>query len=88
MSGNERAYAQTYSKDTPKRQKTSDAPGKVGGRMKKRSCLIHRNDSKWINTARVIDVKGHLKRDSQVFREIMTRVNDMISLGLSSRVLL
>ncbi|MCR0262484.1 hypothetical protein MKC73_01040 [[Clostridium] innocuum] len=77
MSGNERAYAQAYSKDTPNGKRHLMRLEKVG-RMKKRSVLFM-NDSKWINTARVIDVKGHLKRESQVFQEIMTRVKDMIS---------
>ena len=77
MSGNERAYAQAYSKDNLNGKKHLMRLEKVG-RMKKRSVLFI-NDSKWINTARVIDVKGHLKRDSPVFQEIMTRVKDMIS---------
>lgn len=71
------AYAQAYSKDNLNGKKHLMRLEKVG-RMKKRSVLFI-NDSKWINTARVIDVKGHLKRDSQVFQEIMTRVKDMIS---------
>ena len=45
--------------------------------MNKNSVLFI-NDAKWINTARIIDVKSHLKVDSKKFSDIMNRVKDII----------
>ena len=36
------------------------------------------NDAKWINTARIIDVKAHLRRDSELFCEIKDRVKNCL----------
>lgn len=77
MSGNKKAYAQAYDKNNPNGKKHLMRLNKIGS-MNKHSVLLI-NDSKWINTARIIDVKGHLKRNSQLFNEIMERVKDMIS---------
>ena len=77
MSGNKKAYAQAYDKNNPNGKKHLMRLNKIGS-MNKHSVLFI-NDSKWINTARIIDVKGHLKRNSQLFHEIMERVKDMIS---------
>lgn len=46
--------------------------GKIKG-MNKESVLFL-NDAKWINTARIIDVKAHLDKNSELFREIKSRV--------------
>ena len=41
--------------------------------MRKPSVLFI-NDAKWINTARIIDVKAHLDKDSELFKDIKERV--------------
>ena len=41
--------------------------------MNKNSVLFM-NDAKWINTARIIDVKAHLDRQGELFQEIKARV--------------
>lgn len=72
MSGNHSAYMQAYSKENPKGKRHLMRLGKVPG-MNKVSVLFI-NDAKWINTARIIDVKAHLRKDSALFQEIKERV--------------
>ena len=36
--------------------------------------VLFLNDAKFINTARIIDVKGHIDKDSLLFKEIMMRL--------------
>lgn len=72
MSGNHSAYVQAYSKDNLKGKRHLMRLGKIKG-MNKESVLFI-NDAKWINTARVIDVKAHLDRNSELFLEIKERV--------------
>lgn len=72
MSGNHTAYEQAYSKDNPNGKRHLMRLGKVEG-MNKESVLFI-NDAKFINTARIIDVKAHLSRQSELFKEIKQRV--------------
>lgn len=72
MSGNQGAYANAYAKDNPGGKRHLMRLGKQKG-MNKNSVLFI-NDAKWINTARIIDVKAHLDRYSELFLEIKERV--------------
>lgn len=72
MSGNYKAYLQAYSKDNPNGKQHLMKLGKIKG-MKKPSVLFI-NDAKWINPARIIDVKAHLSSKSELFMEIKERV--------------
>lgn len=76
MSGNHGAYMQAYSKDNPKGKKHLMRLGKIKG-MNKESVLFL-NDAKWINTARIIDVKSHLDRNSLLFNDIKEKVKDCL----------
>ncbi len=44
-----------------------------------RNSVLFLNDAKYINTARIIDIKGHIDTDSDLFREIKRRVIELIS---------
>lgn len=72
MSGNYNAYVQAYSKDNPNGKQHLMKLGKMKG-MNKPSVLFI-NDAKWINTARIIDVKAHLDPKSELFIDIKDRV--------------
>lgn len=76
MSGNHSAYMQAYSKDNPKGKRHLMRLGKVKG-MNKESVLFI-NDAKWINTARIIDVKAHLRKDSELFLAIKERAKQCL----------
>ena len=53
-----------------------------GVKRGKRACLTGGDSylslSKWINTARIIDVKSHLDKNSNLFREIKERVKQCL----------
>lgn len=72
MSGNYEAYQKAYSKSNPKGKKHLMKLGRIKG-MNKISVLFI-NDAKFINTARIIDVKAHLDIHSDLFKEIKDRV--------------
>lgn len=74
MSGNQQAYAQAYSKEHPNGKRHLMRFGKMEG-MNKKSVLFL-NDVKWISTARIIDVKAHLGKESEFFKEIKQRAMD------------
>lgn len=76
ISGNHSAYVQAYGKDNPKGKRHLMRLGKIRG-MNKESVLFI-NDAKWINTARIIDVKSHLDKNSNLFREIKERVKQCL----------
>lgn len=76
MSGNHTAYVQAYSKENTKGKRHLMRLGKIKG-MNKESVLFI-NDAKWINTARIIDVKAHLDRNSDLFKEIKERVKQCL----------
>lgn len=73
MSGNHSAYLQAYSRDHPEGKRHLMRLGKIAG-MNKESVLFI-NDAKFINTARIIDVKAHLNRNSALFSDIKERVH-------------
>ncbi|MGX8833238.1 hypothetical protein ACWG0P_03415 [Amedibacillus sp. YH-ame6] len=72
MSGNRGAFQQAYGKDNPEGKRHLMRLGKMEG-MNKESVLFI-NDAKFINTARIIDVKAHLDRRSPLFHDIKERV--------------
>lgn len=72
MSGNYQAYLSAYGKDNPRGKKHLMRLGKLEG-MNKDSVLFI-NDVKWINTARIIDIKAHMKKNSRKFQEIKERI--------------
>ncbi len=79
MSGNHAAFLQAYSKDNPKGKRHLMRLGKIKG-MNKESVLFI-NDAKWINTARIIDIKAHLNKNSSLFHEIKERVKSCLDEG-------
>ena len=52
------------------------ALGEIPG-LYKESCLFL-NDAKWINTARIIDVKGHIDPKGKQFQQILKCVCECI----------
>lgn len=76
MSGNRSAFLQAYDKDNPTGKRHLMRLGKIEG-MNKMSVLFI-NDAKFINTARIIDVKAHLDRYSTLFLDIKARVKKCI----------
>ena len=76
MSGNKGAYHQAYSKENPNGKKHLMRLGKIKG-MNKESVLFI-NDAKWINTARIIDIKAHLDKNSELFKDIKERVKECL----------
>lgn len=52
------------------------ALGEVKGLSK--SSVLFLNDAKWINTARIIDVKAHLNPKEALFQEIRRRIIELI----------
>ena len=50
--------------------------GKIEG-MNKESVLFL-NDAKWINTARIIDVKAHIERNEELFINIKKRMMECL----------
>lgn len=77
MTGNEKAYMNAYDrKKNVHGKRHLMRLGFVEG-MDKLSVLFI-NDSKWINSARIIDVKGHVSRKSELFKEIQRRIFDSL----------
>ncbi|MDD7282192.1 hypothetical protein [Floccifex sp.] len=50
--------------------------GKIEGMSKVSACYL--NDSKWINSSRIIDVKAHIPVDSPLFLAIKQRIHEGI----------
>jgi len=73
MTSNASTYRQAYDpKNYPYGKKHLMKLGMIPG-MKKESVLFL-NDCKYINTARIIDVKAHLDTSDELFQEIKKRV--------------
>ena len=36
------------------------------------------NDSKWINTSRIIEIKAHIDVNGEIFKEVQKRIIEMI----------
>lgn len=76
MSGNHNAFLQAYSKENPNGKRHLMRLSKIRG-MNKDSVLFI-NDAKWINSARIIDVKAHLDKQSELFKDIKERVKQCL----------
>ena len=72
MSSNRFAYAHAYDENNPSGKRHLMRLEKQDG-MNKNSVLFL-NDAKWINTARIIDVKAHIDRNSALFAQIKERM--------------
>lgn len=70
VSGSHRAYRQALEKEHMMRL------GLIPGLNK--PSVLYINDAKWINTARIIDVKAHIHEHSALFKEIRKQVTQMI----------
>lgn len=77
MSGNEASYEKAFDKGNPYGRKHLMRLGEIKGLNKK--SVLFLNDAKFINTARVIDVKAHICKDSPLFKEIVERFNYCVS---------
>lgn len=76
MSSNPASYHQAYAKENPKGKKHLMRLGKIEG-MNKESVLFL-NDAKWINTARIIDVKAHIDKRGELFMNIKKRMMECL----------
>lgn len=77
MSGNQIQYQNAYDeKSNPLGKKHLMRFEKLPGMVKNTALFL--SDAKWINTARIIDVKAHLNCNSKRFAEIKCRVKDII----------
>lgn len=72
MSSNANSYQQAYGKESGKGKKHLMRLGKIEG-MNKESVLFL-NDSRWINTARIIEVMAHIDPKGEMYNEIMERL--------------
>ena len=72
MTSNSEAYRNAYDpKDNPEGMKHLYRLGYVEGLY--RESVLFLNDGKYINTARIIDIKGHIDVNSRRFRDIRNR---------------
>lgn len=77
MTSNPEQYASAYDEKTnPHGKKHLMRLGRIG--MMNRNSVMFLNDMKYLNTARIIDVKGHLNTDSDLFQQVKKRLIDMI----------
>ncbi len=77
MTSNPEQYAAAYDEKTnPNGRRHLMRLGKIG--MMNRDSVMFLNDMKYLNTARIIDVKGHLDTHSELFLQIKKRLIDMI----------
>lgn len=70
VSGSARAYATAHKKEHMMRL------GQISGLNK--PSILYINDAKWINTARILDVKAHISPSSSLFLRIKQNVREMI----------
>ena len=78
MTSNKVQYSSAYDeKDNPKGKKHLMRIGLVPGLNK--PSVLFLNDMKFINTARVIDVKAHIDVDSALFLKVKARLMRIIS---------
>lgn len=76
MSGNYQAYQKAYNPKTKQGKRHLMRLPEIEGLNK--SSVLFLNDAKWINSARVIDVKAHIDEDSLLFEKIKNLVLQMI----------
>lgn len=72
MTSNEKTYKEALKQEAREYDRSHIMPiGKIDGMAK--PSVLFLNDSKWINTARIIDVKAHIPTDSSLFLRIQMR---------------
>lgn len=76
MSSNANTYAQALAHDNPDGKEHLMRIGLIKGLVKK--SVLFLNDAKFINTARIIEVKAHIDEDSALFQEIRRRFKKII----------
>ena len=76
MSGNQNAYQKAYDPVLHVGKRHLMRLPSIEGLNK--SSVLFLNDAKWINSARVIDVKAHIPPDSLLFEKIKKRVLQMM----------
>lgn len=76
MTSNGRTVRTAKSKKNPDGRDHVLSIGKVRGLNKPSALFL--NDAKWINTSRIIDVKGHISTESGIFRHIREEVKRLI----------
>ena len=76
MSGNKNAYNRAYDPVSHMGKRHLMRLPEIDGLNK--SSVLFLNDAKWINSARVIDVKAHISPDSVLFEKIKKRVLQMM----------
>ena len=76
FTGNQLKFVEAQSIDNPIGKRHLIQIPKLKGLTKKSVAII--NDAKWINSARVIDVKSHLHPESDLFQFIKQKVKDII----------
>ena len=80
MTSNAHTYQQAYDPvDNPEGLKHLMRLGKVDG-LNKYSVLFL-NDGKYINTARIIDIKAHINSSSLFFKEVQRRFVETLNIG-------
>lgn len=72
MSSNAATYAQAYQEETGCGKKHLMQIGLIPGLVKE--SVLFMNDAKFINTARIIEVKAHIDVNSELFLRIKTRL--------------
>lgn len=72
MSSNAATYAQAYQEKTGCGKKHLMQIGLIPGLV--RESVLFMNDAKFINTARIIEVKAHIDTESELFLNIKTRL--------------
>ena len=76
MTSNKKSYMQAMSEDNPNGKSHLLRFKKVGNM--KNDTVLFLNDVKFINPARVIDVKGHISKNSHLFAYIKMAVMNII----------
>ena len=80
MTSNPSTYAQGYHPEyNPNGKKHLLQIGLIPGLV--RPSVLFLNDAKFINTARIIDVKAHIAVNSTLFELILLRIKECINLG-------
>ena len=77
MTSNASTYAKAYDPlDNPQGKRNLMRIGKVEGLYK--LSVLFLNDIRYVNTARVIDVKAHIPTDSQLFLTAQKRMMEIM----------
>ncbi len=77
MTSNPQAFIMAYDKNyNPNGMTHLMRLGKVEGLVK--YSVLFLNDAKFINTARIIDVKSHLSTDGELYRKVIDRFSHII----------